>query len=443
MNKILKNIAFVVGSMVLMTSCEKDEIQAVLSSGATPIVNLSAPTVVLTKDVADNTVLRVSWLKPEFGYDAAPTYTILLDKKGGDFSKAYSYNAGKELTKTFKGSELNSILLNLGLTAGTAVDLEVKIQAKLSDAVVLTSPLAGLKATAYLDKLDLSSPWGVVGSAYNDWGAFADAPFYKTGSADVFVAYVTLKDGEFKIRKNNDWAVNYGDDGANGTLEANGANLVSKAGTYKVTFDASKLTVKVEKYSWGIVGSAFNDWGASPDAPLNYDPFSDQWRGVVTLKDGEFKIRQNSDWAVNYGDDGANGTLDAGGANIVAKKGTYLVTVNFKENKMTVEKITNLWGVVGSGYNDWGATPDFQFAPDFGNFSKDFDTKGVWLAKNVSLKTGEIKFRANSDWALNYGDDGANGTLEVNGANIAVTAGVYDIQLDFSKQSPSYKITKK
>ena len=50
--------------------------------------------------------------------------------------------------------------------------------------------------------------------------------------------------------------------------------------------------------------------------------FSDQWRGVVTLKDGEFKIRQNSDWAVNYGDDGANGTMDAGGANIVAKKGT-------------------------------------------------------------------------------------------------------------------------
>ena len=74
-------------------------------------------------------------------------------------------------------------------------------QAKLSDKVVLTSPLAGLKATAYLDKLDLSSPWGVVGSAYNDWGAFADAPFYKTGLANVFVSYVTLKDGEYKIRK--------------------------------------------------------------------------------------------------------------------------------------------------------------------------------------------------------------------------------------------------
>jgi hypothetical protein len=117
--------------------------------------------------------------------------------------------------------------------------------------------------------------------------------------------------------------------------------------------------------------------------------------------------------------------------------------VNFKENKMTAEKITNLWGIVGSGYNDWGATPDFTFAPDFGNFSKDFDTKGVWIAQNVSLKTGEIKFRANSDWAVNYGDDGANGTLEAGGANIAVTAGKYDLTLDFSKSTPVYKITKK
>ncbi|MCP9745080.1 SusE domain-containing protein [Lacihabitans sp. CS3-21] len=443
MNKIFKNIAFFVGTLILMSSCEKDEIQAVLNSGATPVVSLSAPTVVLSKDVAENTVLTITWQKPEFGYDAAPSYTILLDKKGGDFSKAYSYSAGKDLTKTFKGAELNSILLNLGLAAGAAADLDVKIQAKLSDAVVLTSPLAGFKATAYLDKLDLSSPWGVVGSAYNDWGAFTDAPFYKTSSAEVFVAYVTLKDGEFKIRKNNDWAVNYGDDGANGTLEAGGANIVSKAGTYKITFDAAKLTVKVEKYSWGLVGSAFNDWGATPDAPLTYDPFSDQWRGVVTLKDGEFKIRQNSDWAVNYGDDGGNGTIDAGGANVAAKKGTYLITVNFKENKMTVEKITNLWGIVGSGYNDWGATPDFTFAPDFGNFSKDFDTKGVWIAQNVTLKTGEIKFRANSDWSVNYGDDGANGTLDAGGANIAVLAGKYDVILDFSKSTPVYKITKK
>ena len=441
--KIFRKL-FILGLLPFLWSCEKDEIKATLNAAATPSVKLSAPTVVLTKDAANNEVLTISWAKPDYGYDAAPSYTVLIDKKGGDFSKAYSTSVGTALSKVFKGAELNSVLLNLGLPTGTATNLDVKVQAILSDKVVLTSPLAGLNATAYLDKLDLSSPWGVVGSAYNDWGAFADAPFYKTAESNVFVSYVTLLDGEFKIRKNNDWAVNYGDDGANGTLEAGGANIVAKAGTYKITFDATKLTVKVEKYSWGIVGSAFNEWGATPDAPFSYDPYTDQWRAVVTLKAGEYKIRQNSDWAVNYGDDGANGTLDAGGANIVATKGTYLITMNLTDKKFTVEKITNLWGVVGSGFNDWGAKPDFTFVPDYSKFTKDFDTKGVWVAKNVPLIAGEIKFRANSDWGLNYGDDGADGTLDAGGANIAVKAGVYNITLDFSGSGkPTYTIVKR
>lgn len=443
MKNIFKNIAVFVGALMLMTSCEKDQIQAVLNSSAAPAVSLSAPNVVLTKDKENNEVLTISWLKPDFGYDAGPAYTILLDKKGGDFSKAYSYASGSQLSKSFKGAELNAILLNLGLAPGTASNLDVKVQAKLSEKVILSSPIAGLNATAYLDKLDLSTPWGVVGSAFNDWGATPDAPFYKTGLAGVYVSYVTLKDGEFKIRKNNDWGINYGDTGADGKLEAGGDNIVSKAGTYKITFNETALTVKIEKYSWGIVGSAFNDWGATPDAPLTYDPYSDQWRGVVALKDGEFKVRQNSEWSVNYGDDGANGTLDANGANLVATKGNYLITVSFTENKISVQKITNLWGVVGSGYNNWGATPDFIFVPDYGNFTKDFDTKGIWVAQNIKLLTGEIKFRANSDWGLNYGDDGADGTLEVNGANILVTAGTYDITLDFSKAKPAYTIKKK
>jgi starch-binding outer membrane protein SusE/F len=443
MKEIFKNIAACLVAVVLFTSCEKDQILAKLNSSAKPQVSISAPSIVLTKDAENNEVLTVSWSSPDFGYDAGPVYSILMDKKGGDFSKAYAFAAGKELKKTFKGAELNNILLGLGIVAGTASDLDIKVQAKLSEKSILTSPLAAIKATAYLDKLDLSSPWGVVGSAYNDWGAFADAPFYKTAARDIFVSYVTLKDGEFKIRKNNDWAVNYGDDGANGTLDAGGANMVAKAGTYKITFDAAKLTVKAEKYWWGIVGSAFNEWGATPDAFLSYDPFSDQWRTIVNLKEGEFKIRQNSDWGVNYGDDGANGTLDAGGANMAIKKGTYLVSVNFNDNKITIQKVTNLWGVVGSGSpNGWNG-PDVPFALDYSNFSKDFDTKGVWLASNVKLTEGEIKFRANNDWGLNYGDDGANLSLEAGGANIAVKAGVYDILLDFSKTTPTYKLTKK
>jgi len=48
---------------------------------------------------------------------------------------------------------------------------------------------------------------------------------------------------------------------------------------------------------------------------------------------------------------------------------------------------------------------------------------------------GEIKFRSNNAWDTNYGDDGNDGTLEAEGANIPISAGTYTISLDFSDPS--------
>jgi len=50
----------------------------------------------------------------------------------------------------------------------------------------------------------------------------------------------------------------------------------------------------------------------------------------------------------------------------------------------------------------------------------------------------------NNDWAVNYGDDGVDGILEQNGADIPSIAGVYDIMLDFSNPNvPTYTLTAK
>ncbi len=58
------------------------------------------------------------------------------------------------------------------------------------------------------------------------------------------------------------------------------------------------------------------------------------------------------------------------------------------------------------------------------------------------LANGDIKFRQNNDWAVNYG--GANGVLKTGGDNIAVKAGTYDILPDLTNASaPTYKLTKK
>lgn len=264
-------------------------------------------------------------------------------------------------------------------------------------------------------------------------------PFYQTGVEGVYNAYVTLAAGEIKFRENNDWTLNYGDTGADGSLEEGGDNIAVDAGSYKITLNLNDLTWSKEEFSWGIVGSAAPNGWDGPDVVLNYDPFSNTFKGIATLGDGEMKFRQNNDWAVNYGDSGADGTLEAGGDNIVVTAGHYLVTLDFSDAANPVYSIeeTDVWGVVGGATpNGWDG-PDMKFTPDFGG------NDGLFYIKGITLNAGEIKFRQNDAWDVNYGDTGADGTLEAGGDNIAVDAGVYNITLDFSNAaSPTYTITE-
>lgn len=432
-----KKLLLLVAALPVLWSCEKDEIKATLNPGVVPVISVSSQSVVLTKENAAQDVLTVKWSQPDYGFQAASAYTVLVDKKGGDFTNAVSFAVGSNLQKVFKASELNPALLKLGLKAATAGDIDIRVQSVLGPKTTLSSAISSIKATPYLDKLDLSSNWGVVGSATtNGWNG-PDMPFYKSDKANVYVAYVYLAVGEIKIRQDNKWDVNYGDDGANGTLEAGGANIAVKtAGNYKITFDQGALKYTIEKYAWGIVGSATPSGWAAPDVPFFYDPSSDQWRAIATLKDGEIKFRQNEDWAVNYGDTKADGVLDAGGDNIVVKAGTYLITVDFKTLKYTIEAY-KVWGIVGSATATGWNGPDAKFKPDFAN-------DGIWTLTGIKLVDGEIKFRQNDAWDVNYGDTKADGILDAGGDNIVVKAGTYDITLDFSIASkPTYKLTKK
>jgi hypothetical protein len=262
--------------------------------------------------------------------------------------------------------------------------------------------------------------WGIVGSGYNNWGAYEDQTFYSTKDADIFVTYATLLDGEIKFRENNDWASDFGDTGADGTLDAGGDNIAVTAGTYKITMNLNDNTYTIEPFAWGVVGSGYNNWGATPDAKFYYDYVTDTFKVGVRLVDGEIKFRQNNEWSIDFGDTGADGSLDAGGDNIVVTAGHYTITLDFNASTYTIE-VSDLYGIVGSGYNNWGATQDFTLTP----LSND-----IWVGDIVTLIDGEIKFRVNDAWDSDFGDTGADGTLDAGGDNIAVTAGNYRIKLD-------------
>ena len=142
-----------------------------------------------------------------------------------------------------------------------------------------------------------------------------------------------------------------------------------------------------------------------------------------------------------------DGSLEAGGANIAASAGTYLVTLDLSENTYSVGAVTtDIWGIVGSGVTiqkddgsgsvaEWGGgAADTKFLPDPCN-------DGIFMLQDVKLRNGEIKFRQDDAWGVNLGDNGADGSLEAGGANIAVTDGTYDMVLDVANNT--YTLTKK
>ena len=395
---------------------------------------------VLTLANNDVEAVNVTWDDPILSSSLSVDIDYVLEAAtpGTDFAMPIEVGSVTNMDAlSLTNAQLNAVAYQTGIPVDTAGDLEVRLRATITDAtsgslLERTSTTITINVTTYLTVLDLSTTWGIVVSGYNNWGATPDAPFYTTDVAGVIVAYANLVDGEIKFRENNDWASNYGSDDASTTSgvtsgSLSGANIAVTAGSYKITMDLNNLTFSMENFSLGIVGGAYNNWGATPDFMLEYDQYSDVFRGLVTLIDGEMKFRMNNDWGTNYGDDGADGTLELNGSNIVVTAGMYFATVNMNDLTYTLEPVTHVWGIVGAAYNNWGATADAQFKRDW---SQPFND--VWILENVTLIDGEYKFRSNNDWGTNYGDNGDDGVLELNGSNLVTTAGTYSFSLDFS-----------
>ena len=102
---------------------------------------------------------------------------------------------------------------------------------------------SGIDTNASNNAIGAASNWGLVGSATaNGWGG-PDMSLHQTGTANVYAGFFNLSDGEIKFRRDNDWGFNFGDNGADGTLEDGGSNIVIAAGLYKITLDLGNLTV--------------------------------------------------------------------------------------------------------------------------------------------------------------------------------------------------------
>lgn len=197
--------------------------------------------------------------------------------------------------------------------------------------------------------------------------------------------------------------------------------VIAGAGTWIVTLDMNNLTYSVGKPVLYMKGDA-NGWNG-------YDYLAGDdgvhFTGFMYLNQNGFKFTTAPDWSgTGYGE---NFSTAPGAGNIVMTEpeGYYQVDVDLSEKTYTLTPITSI-GIIGSASpNGWDSDVDMTYVP----YNKDTkEVNGYWEVKNITLSAGEIKFRANDDWALSWGGELDNLTTK-NGGNITVEAGTYDIKL--------------
>ena len=195
--------------------------------------------------------------------------------------------------------------------------------------------------------------------------------------------------------------------------------VIPGAGTWIVTLDMNNLTYTVGKPVLYMAGDA-NGWDQID--VLNGDD-GVHFTGYMYLNQNGFKFCTQPNWdGSNYGAD-FNTAGDAANITMTEPAGYYKVDVDLSAKTYTLIPITTI-GIIGSASpNGWDSDVDMTYVP----YNAETKELGYWEAKDITLASGEIKFRANDDWAINWGGD--VNALTQSGANISVDAGTYDIKL--------------
>ncbi len=193
-----------------------------------------------------------------------------------------------------------------------------------------------------------------------------------------------------------------------------------------------------------VVG-AYNGWSHDNDIAIWSEASNGIYKGYIPLfPDGvaadeltPFVLTPERNWTYKYASVGGDFAqlADNTGDDIQLPAG-YLYEVEVDLNTLVGTVVSNSItriGLVGD------ATPNGWEIPD---------TELVWtpadrayVATGVAMVAGGFKFRANDDWAINWGAGSEAGTLSLGGDNITfdLTPGTYTVKLDLFQVVPTFE----
>ena len=335
--------------------------------------------------------------------------------------------------------------------------------------------------------------WSVIGSLSNydiNWNGDLEMFATSDGKRLVAKAIKLAKNDQFKFRKDQDWAENYGATGddepfvvsidSEFTGAQGGKNLAVPAdGVYDLWLDLSGTDAKItvtdaylpypglsQASTWSVIGD-LTEYGISwnGDLAMTTDGTTHVAQGIKLKQNNQFKFRKDADWAENYGASGdtepfvvtlgSETPAAAGGKNLaVPADGVYDLILNTESKTFTIVETLGggISGKVGGepepqpvkGWNLIGVNGDWN--NDVIATEKD----GVWTASFEAAEPTNFKWRKDADWAENYGiakestyTVGTPFAAVAGGENIPVEAGSWTVVLDLSNaEAPTITVSE-
>ena len=454
----------------MVAGCYKPEMNQIAAPEdvVAPVLEAVEGPIEITPSNMVDGVVAFTWSAADYGVPTQINYSLEAATAAAPDAKVTITSGITTTSAEVDYETLNAILFNdLGLADGVAEDVNFCIGVKVGEYAKIYSNVVTVSCKVTAAEKQYPKLW-VVGS-YNGWAHDASNQFLFdfAGNDTVYQGMIDFSAinedhsaNEFKITGGawgtDEHSMNGAHDAESKTISlvaggGDNINVYQAKRFYHLTFDrALTLTADVSFDQIGVIGD-FNGWGA--DVVMNFNASKQRFYADVEFPaDGGFKFRLDGGWDVSYGSTGS-GVLDSGD-NIPVKAGNYRVYLNmnnFAEMTYTLDAkmygkdeptagtttpepepeptpTVQGWGLVGE-YNSWGGTPDIMLASD-----------GTYLvAKGVEL-SGQVKFRKDGGWDVNFGAPGevepveiaVNTELELvaGGKNFTIAAGTYDVYLD-------------
>ena len=446
----MKKILSIMSMALLMAGCTedyKDWAQPFQNGPEEPVsvsISVSPGAAVDFATITDETVrlFSASVSNPE---GAEATYTASITNEDG--SKEIAIKTDENFFCST--AELESAVNALWGRRPVARTIPVKVLAyvKVNGVAIASTGTTTLTATPNAPVIE--EAYYITGTV-NGWDNTNTDYELSNGGADpyensIFTVMIpgdkVTGDIEFKVTPKSglggDWSKCLTASDTEGVFATNnaGGNLkvayVAGAKFYRIQFDLMNQT-------WSGAGLSFGDyfyeignesgWGTSHAlaGPAN----DGKYKGYYYLN-GEFKFKPNAD---NWDDDleyvsgtTTSGTLtDAGGPNCPDPgEGFYEIFLDAGALNYTLTKIESV-SMIG-GFNEWASDLEMTYNAE----------EGCWEVTTDQV-SGEYKFRANHDWAINWGGDVKG--LTQDGANLSIDGGSHTFKLYLSYNG-AHKLT--